>query len=57
MENLIELETEGGVMHHFLPWLIEGFEILAAVIDIAAIILLLIAFFSTIENRCLELST
>ena len=42
MENLIELETEGGVMHDFLPWLIEGFEILAAVIDIAAIILLLI---------------
>ena len=42
MEHLIELETEGGVMHDFLPWLIEGFEILAAVIDIAAIILLLI---------------
>ncbi|MFG6562670.1 DUF1622 domain-containing protein [Sulfitobacter sp. 1A13421] len=42
MENLIELETEGGILHHFLPWLIEGFEILAAVIDIAAIILLLI---------------
>ncbi|AYE86603.1 MULTISPECIES: DUF1622 domain-containing protein [unclassified Sulfitobacter] len=42
MENLIKLETEGGVMHDFLPWLIEGFEILAAVIDIAAIILLLI---------------
>jgi uncharacterized membrane protein len=42
MENLIELETEGGVMQDFLRWLIEGFEILAAVIDIAAIILLLI---------------
>ena len=42
MEQLIEMETEGGVLHHFLPWLIEGFEILAAVIDIAAILLLLI---------------
>ncbi|MCZ4366915.1 MULTISPECIES: DUF1622 domain-containing protein [Sulfitobacter] len=42
MENLIELKTEGGVLHHFLPWLIEGFEIMAAVIDIAAILLLLI---------------
>ena len=42
MENLIELKTEGGVLHNLLPWLIEGFEIMAAVIDIAAIILLLI---------------
>lgn len=42
MESLIEMETEGGVLHGALPWLIEIFEILAAVIDIAAIILLLI---------------
>lgn len=42
MESLIELKTEGGVLHGALPWLIEIFEVLAAVIDIAAIILLLI---------------
>jgi len=42
MESLIELEAEGGVLHGSLPWLIEIFEILAAVIDIAAIVLLLI---------------
>ncbi|EDQ05343.1 hypothetical protein DSM14862_01157 [Sulfitobacter indolifex] len=42
MESLIEMETEGGVLHGALPWLIEIFEVLAAVIDIAAIILLLI---------------
>jgi uncharacterized membrane protein len=42
MESLIEMETEGGVLHGALPWLIEIFEILAAVIDIAAIVLLLI---------------
>ncbi|SDF41708.1 DUF1622 domain-containing protein [Sulfitobacter delicatus] len=42
MESLIEMETEGGVLHGALPWLIEIFEILAAVIDIAAILLLLI---------------
>ncbi|UOA31443.1 hypothetical protein DSM110093_01208 [Sulfitobacter sp. DSM 110093] len=42
MDNLIEMETEGGVLHGALPWLIEIFEILAAVIDIAAIVLLLI---------------
>ncbi len=42
MESLIEMETEGGVLHGALPWLIEIFEVLAAVIDIAAILLLLI---------------
>ncbi|NUH66231.1 DUF1622 domain-containing protein [Sulfitobacter sp. S0837] len=42
MESLIEMETEGGVLHGALPWLIEVFEVLAAVIDIAAILLLLI---------------
>ncbi|MEX3315802.1 DUF1622 domain-containing protein [Sulfitobacter sp. PS-8MA] len=42
MDNLIEMETEGGVLHGALPWLIEVFEILAAGIDIAAILLLLI---------------
>jgi uncharacterized membrane protein len=42
MQNLIDMETEGGVLHGSLPWLIEIFEILAAVIDIAAILLLLI---------------
>ena len=42
MESLIEMETEGGVLHGALPWLIEIFEVLAAVIDIAAIIVLLI---------------
>lgn len=42
MESLIELKAEGGVLHGSLPWLIEIFELLAAVIDIAAIMLLLI---------------
>ncbi|MFD2738579.1 DUF1622 domain-containing protein [Sulfitobacter aestuarii] len=42
MGGLIDMESEGGVLHGQLPWLIEILEILAAVIDLAAILLLLI---------------
>ena len=42
MDKLIELEAEGGLLHGEFHWLIRLFEILAEVIDIAAILLLLI---------------
>lgn len=42
MEKLIELEAEGGVLHGSLPWLIELLEVIAEIIDIAAILLLLV---------------
>lgn len=42
MESLFDMEADGGVLHGSLPWLIEIFELLGAVIDIAAIVLLLI---------------
>ena len=42
MSSLFDLETEGGVLHGQLPWLIEALELMATVIDLFAIALLLI---------------
>jgi len=42
MENLIELELEGGALHGQFGWIVEGLEWLAAIIDLFAILLLLI---------------
>jgi len=42
MESLLGLETDGGVLHGQLAWLIEVLELLAAGIDLAAIALLLV---------------
>ncbi|MDF1728101.1 MAG: DUF1622 domain-containing protein [Sulfitobacter sp.] len=42
MDGIMDLETEGGLLHGQLYWLVETFEALAALIDLAAILLLLI---------------
>lgn len=42
MDELIRLEAEGGVLHGQFGWLIELLEWCAAIIDIAAIVLLLV---------------
>jgi uncharacterized membrane protein len=42
MNDLLDMETEGGVLHGEFSWLIEILEALGAVIDLAAIALLLI---------------
>lgn len=42
MGSLYDLEAEGGVLHGSFPWLVHAFEWLAAFIDIAAILLLLV---------------
>ena len=42
MDSIIDLETDGGLLHGQLHWLVELLEICAALIDLAAILLLLI---------------
>ena len=42
MGSLWDMEQEGGVLHGQLHWLVEILEWLAAIIDIAAIVLLLL---------------
>ncbi len=42
MSSLFDLETEGGVLHGQLPWLIDALELMATIIDLFAIALLLI---------------
>lgn len=42
MESLITMEAEGGILHGHLHWLIVVLEWCAALIDLAAIALLLI---------------
>ncbi|GGL73077.1 DUF1622 domain-containing protein [Wenxinia marina] len=42
MGGLFDLEAEGGILHGHFAWLVTGFEWLAAIIDIAAILLLLV---------------
>lgn len=42
MGGLYDLEAESGVLHGSFPWLVEGLEWFAAIIDIAAILLLLV---------------
>ncbi len=42
MASLLDLETEETVLHAHFAWLVEAFEWLAAIIDLAAIVLLLI---------------
>jgi uncharacterized membrane protein len=42
MEAILDMETEGGLLHRELHWLVAGLEGAAAVIDLFAIALLLI---------------
>lgn len=42
MEALFKMEQEGGILHGQLHWLVQVLEWLAAFIDVAAIVLLLI---------------
>ena len=42
MGSLLDLGTEETVLHAHLPWLVQGLEMLASIIDLAAIALLLV---------------
>ena len=42
MEGILDMQTEGGLLHGQLHWLVELLEGAAAVIDLAAIAILLI---------------
>ncbi|MGY3439532.1 MULTISPECIES: DUF1622 domain-containing protein [unclassified Marinovum] len=42
MESLVNMQSEGGILHGRFHWLVEGLEWAAAGIDIAAILLILI---------------